>query len=103
MKKILAAVVLSLPLFANAAEAVVIAFTPNNAGGMNYLIGNADQCSLTSVGFVSQRPYQEPLRGCVTKTDDKSFHVFFENNLEMDFPYSGWTKPETKKSVKGGV
>lgn len=102
MKKILAAAVLALPLFAHA-EATVIAATQSNNGGMLYLIGNADKCPATHVALVAQIPFQDPLRGCVTRDDGTSFHVYFENGLELDYSYAGWVKPETKKAKKGNL
>lgn len=101
MKKILAVAILILPMFAHA-EPQVFAATENNAGGYNYLISGADKCAATGLALVAQRPFQDPVRGCVTRTDENTFHVFFENGLELDYSYAGWVKnDQPKKSKKG--
>lgn len=102
MKKILAAALLAFPMFAHA-EAVPLYATANNAGGINYVLGNADQCPMSKLAFVAQRPFQEPLRGCVIREDGNTFHVYFENGLELDYTYDGWVKLDQKKKTAKGT
>ncbi len=92
MKRLLIATLLaaSAPAFAGSE---VWAVGTNAAGGHNAIMKDSKNCA-SGLGFLAEVPFSGSIRGCVTSytPDGKSFHVYFENNMEMDYVTSTFTK-----------